>query len=155
MCDKRGFLPLETVLTASPVLIVAGVAAAVLIGGLVLYILQRPSAAERERRRRLKIHQQGRITDGTVFDVAEPGADHGPESARLLYYTYSIGGVEYSACQDISALAELIGNDPASVIGSVYVKYHSKNPYNSIVVCEDWSGLRPRRPLSGDSEPRA
>jgi hypothetical protein len=72
------------------------VAAAALIGGLVIYILRRPSAAERERRRRLKIYQEGRITDGTVFDVGEPGDPAGPDSARLLYYTYSIGGVDYS-----------------------------------------------------------
>lgn len=120
-------------------------AAVAVIGGFVFYILRRPSAAERERRRRLKIHQEGRITDGTLFDVGEPGAEQGPESARLLYYTYSIGGVEYSACQDVSTLAERIGSDPASVIGSVYVKYHSKNPHNSIIICEEWSGLRPRR----------
>lgn len=132
-------------MSASPVLITAGVAAAALIGGLVIYILRRPSAAERERRRRLKIYQEGRITDGTVFDVGEPGDPAGPDSARLLYYTYSIGGVDYSACQDVSALTDRIGQDPASMIGSVYVKYHAKNPYNSIVVCEEWSGLRQRR----------
>jgi hypothetical protein len=132
-------------LTASPLLITAGVAAAALIGGLVIYILKRPSASERERRRRLKIHREGRITDGTVFDVGEPEQASGPESARLLYYTYSIGGVDYSACQDISALAQHVGEDPATLIGSVYVKYHAKNPYNSIIVCEEWSGLRNRR----------
>jgi hypothetical protein len=53
--------------------------------------------------------------------------------------------VDYSACQDVSALTDRIGQDPASMIGSVYVKYHAKNPYNSIVVCEEWSGLRQRR----------
>jgi hypothetical protein len=131
-------------LTASPVLIAAGVAAAALIGGAVFYILKRPSAAERERRRRLSIHREGRITDGTVFDVGEPGEDDRSGAGHLLYYTYSIGGVDYSACQDVSALTEHI-RDPATVIGSVYVKYQSKNPYNSIIVCEEWSGLRKQR----------
>ncbi len=132
-------------MTASPVLITAGVAAAALIGGAVFYILKRPSAAERERRRRLSVYRQGRITDGTVFDVDEPGASESLGAVRLLYYTYSIGGVDYSTCQDVSTLIEQIGEDPAALIGSVYVKYHSKNPYNSIIVCEEWSGLRKRR----------
>ena len=132
-------------MTGSPVFIAAGLAAAALLGGLVVYILRRPSPVERERRRRLQVHRAGRITDGTVFDVGEPGQSAGPDTARLLYYRYSIGGVEYSACQDISALAERVGSDPASLIGAVYVKYHSKNPCNSIIVCEEWSGLRLRR----------
>ena len=132
-------------MTGSPVFIAAGLAAAALIGGLVVYILRRPSPAERERRRRSQLHREGRITDGTVFDVGEPEQYAGPDSARLLYYKYSIGGVEYSACQDISTLAERVGNDPACLIGAVYVKYHSKNPCNSIIVCEEWSGLRPPR----------
>jgi hypothetical protein len=132
-------------LTASPVLVTAGVAAAALLGGVVFFILKRPSAVERERRRRLSIHRAGRITDGTVFDVDEPGEDGRSGMGHLLHYTYSIGGVDYSACQDVSALAEQIGEDPAVLIGSVYVKYQSKNPYNSIIVCEEWSGLRKRR----------
>jgi hypothetical protein len=131
-------------LSASPVLIAAGVAAAALIGGFVVYLVKRPSAAERERRRRLKIHREGRITDGTVFDVGEPAEASGPESERLVFYTYSIGGVDYSACQDVSALTAHVGENPARLIGSVYVKYQAKNPYNSIVVCEEWSGLRQR-----------
>jgi hypothetical protein len=131
--------------TGSPVFIASGLAAAALIGGLVVYILRRPSPAERERRRRLQLQREGRITDGMLFDVGEPEPSNGAASARLLFYNYSIGGVDYSACQDVSALAERVGDNPASLVGAVYVKYHSKNPYNSIIVCEEWSGLRPRR----------
>jgi hypothetical protein len=131
-------------LTGSPVFIAAGLASAALIGGLIAYLLRRPSASERERRRRLQVHRGGRITDGTIVDMAESEQPAGP-AAQLLYYKYSIGGVEYSACQDITGLTERIGNDPASLVGAVYVKYQSKNPYNSIIICEEWSGLRPRR----------
>lgn len=132
-------------MTGSPALIAAGVAAAALVVGIIIYILRRPSPAERERRRRLKVNEQGRITDGTVFDVAETSQGNGAPPENLIYYTYSIGGVDYSACQDVSTLAERIGDDTTSLIGAVYVKYQSKNPHNSIIVCEDWSGLRPRR----------
>jgi hypothetical protein len=147
-------------LTGSPALIAAGVAAAALIAGIVVYILRRPSPAERERRRRFMVHREGRITDGTVFDVAEAGQGNGAAPENLIYYTYSIGGVDYSACQDVSTLAERVGGDTTSLIGAVYVKYQSKNPHNSIIVCEDWSGLRPRRrtdpeAIEPKSEPHA
>jgi hypothetical protein len=132
-------------LTGSPALITAGVAAAALIGGLVVYVLRRPSPAERERRRRLQVHREGRITDGIVFDVGETNQDNAAPPARLIYYDYSIGGVDYSACQDVSTLAERVGEDAGRFIGSVYVKYQPKNPHNSIIVCEEWSGLCPRR----------
>jgi hypothetical protein len=115
------------------------------IAGLVVYRFRRPSAAERERRRRLKVHREGRITDGTITDLAEAAQDDASSQQRLVHYAYSIGGVEYSACQDVSMLTEHISEDPSILIGSVYVKYHSKNPHNSIIVCEEWSGLRQRR----------
>jgi hypothetical protein len=132
-------------LTGSPVLITAGVVVAALIGGLVIYIVRRPSPAERERRRRLKVHREGRIADGTVFDISDTNQDNAVAPARLIFYDYSIGGVDYSACQDVSTLAERVGEDTVRLVGSVYVKYQAKNPHNSIIVCEEWSGLRPRR----------
>jgi hypothetical protein len=121
------------------------VGAAVLIAALVYYCLRRPSPAERERRRRLQVHRAGRITDGTVIDFGEHSEPNASDPKRLIYYTYSIGGVEYLTCQDVSSLVERIGDDPAQMFGAVYIKYQSKNPYNSIIVCEEWSGLRTRR----------
>ena len=32
--------------------------------------------------------------------------------------------------------------DPDRLIGPVYMKYTPRNPANSIIVCEQWSGLR-------------
>jgi len=92
----------------------------------------RPSPAERERKRRLTVHSQGRICDGNITDYRE-GA---------LYYSYSIAGAEYTASQDVSNLRDLLPADPATVIGPSSVKYLPRNPANSIVVCEQWSGLR-------------
>ena len=56
-----------------------------------------------------------------------------------LLYSYDVRGVEYTASQDVTCLpvpADL-SNAPA-----LSVKYDPKNPANSIVVAEEWSGLR-------------
>lgn len=116
--------------------VLAGAVAAFL--GLFLLLRRRTTPAERERRRRLAVHREGRITDGTVFDIR----DEPPQ--RLICYTYLIGGVEYSAAQEVSTLSAAVGDDPSRIVGSAAVKYKSRNPYNSIVVCEEWSGLRKR-----------
>ena len=96
---------------------------------------RRQDPVERERRRRLEVNRRGRITSGVVHDI----------DGGLIHYQYAIGAVDYSACQDVSTVSELVGDDPKGVVGAVTVKYHQKNPYNSIVVCEEWSGLR-RKP---------
>jgi len=100
-----------------------------------LVVRSRSSPAERERRRRLAVNATGRICDGNVVDYRD-GA---------LYYSYSIAGAEYTASQDVSNLGELLPADPTSVIGPGSVKYLARNPANSIVVCEHWSGLRAAR----------
>ena len=65
---------------------------------------------------------------------------------NALYYRYSIAGVEYAASQDISGLRELLPPDPSVLIGPATLKYLPANPANSIVICEEWSGLRSRPP---------
>jgi hypothetical protein len=122
-----------------------GMFAIVLVGavavlfGLVLAWRRRNNPAERERRRRLRVSRQGRTTAGIAMDIDED------EAARLIHYTYRIGAVDYNACQDVTALEDLVGRDPSRIVGPVQVKYQKSNPYNSIVVCEDWTGLRTRR----------
>ncbi len=108
-------------------------AAAALIG-LAWWVITRVrlTPAERERRRRLRVNREGRMTDGTVTEIA----------GSTIYYSYAVGGVEYASSQDVSALAQLLPADPAAVIGPVTLKYLPRNPANSIVVCEEWSGLR-------------
>ncbi len=97
------------------------------------------SPAEKERRRRSLVNARGLLTDGVVtdFDVMEEEVSKG-----LIHYTYRIGGVEYSAAQDITDLLDAVQGDTSNIIGAVNVKYHSRNPFNSIVICEGWSGLR-------------
>jgi len=50
--------------------------------------------------------------------------------------------VEYNASQDIAALRDLLPAEPGRLVGMANLKYSPKNPANSILICEDWSGLR-------------
>ena len=120
-------------------------AAAALIG-LAVWILirQRSTPEKRERRRRLHIHTRGRLGDALVTEVEE----------GLLYYSYSVGGVQYTASQDVSALRDLLPSDANRLVGPCSMKYVSNNPANSILLCEEWSGLRaPAGTPSAVSEP--
>ena len=86
---------------------------------------------DRERRRRLLVNQYGRLGDAMITEV----------SGDTLYYSYSIRGVVYTTSQDISQLKQVLPDEPERLIGPVTLKYTPRNPANSIVVCENWSGL--------------
>jgi hypothetical protein len=75
------------------------------------------------------------MSDGMLTDVRE----------NTLYYSYSIHGVDYAASQDVSRLRDRLPEDHDLLIGPVTLKYSVRNPANSIVVCEQWSGLRIRK----------
>jgi hypothetical protein len=118
-----------------PVLVAGGAAA--LAGGLWLWMRSRrktPEQMERERRRR--IAAIGRITDGTVLDTREVGAQ------KLLLYHYDVGGVSYEAAQDVTHLADVVDFRHCRVGVAASIKYDPQHPGNSIVVSEEWSGLR-------------
>lgn len=86
---------------------------------------------ERERRRREALVAGGKMGDAQLTEVHDD----------LLYYSYLVRGVKYTASQDISLLKEHVPPDLSS-LGAVGVRYDSRNPANSIVVAERWSGLR-------------
>jgi len=92
----------------------------------------RRNPSDKEKRRRLAVNLIGRLGDATITDVDE----------NTVYYEYMVGGVVYTASQDISQLREHIPSDPERLIGTVSLKYSLRNPANSILVCEEWSGLR-------------
>jgi len=92
----------------------------------------RSTPEKRERLRRLSIHTTGRLGEAFLTEVRE----------NLLHYTYRVRGVQYEASQDVSALGDHLPADPDRMIGMVGMKYLSKNPANSILICEEWSGLR-------------
>ena len=91
----------------------------------------RVTAEERERRRRDALAARGKMGDAVLVEIRED----------LLFYTYAVRGVEYTASQDVSALTERVPRDYSS-IASVVVKFDPRNPANSIVLAEGWSGLR-------------
>ncbi|HEX6546127.1 MAG TPA: hypothetical protein VF023_07460 [Bryobacteraceae bacterium] len=90
------------------------------------------NAEELERQRRLLVNQRGRIGDGLISDIRD----------GTIYFNYSIHGVDYQATQSVASLGDLIPAEPQRIIGPVMLKYLPRNPANSIVVCETWSGLR-------------
>jgi hypothetical protein len=95
-------------------------------------IKRRATPEKREKRRRLHLHETGRLGEALVDDVGE----------NLLYYSYSIRGVQYTASQDVSALRQQLPEDLNRLIGPSGMKYATNNPGNSILLCEEWTGLR-------------
>ena len=86
---------------------------------------------ERERRRRAALVGRGKMSDAMLVEIRDD----------LLFYSYGVRGVEYTASQDVSMLQQFMPPD-FSTIDAVSVKYDPKNPANSIVLAEQWSGLR-------------
>jgi hypothetical protein len=127
---------------------------------MIVYAFLRPAVDEaaEERKRRLYLNQIGRIAEGQVVELleqppeppkarkglfgaaAKPLADLRPR--HLVSYTYAISGVTYSTAQDITGLESqvrlerVVPGQPASI------KYDPSNPVDSILVADDWSGLR-------------
>jgi len=102
--------------------------------GILLYRWWRDSRitpAERERRRRAGLAANGKMVDAVLVEIRD----------ELLFYTYDVRGVEYTASQDVTALSEMVPRD-FSQVSSVAVKFDPRNPANSIVLSESWSGLR-------------
>jgi hypothetical protein len=101
--------------------------------GLVAWVVHssRRSPADREQKRRLAIHENGRLIEGFISDFRD----------GTVYYSYSWRGINYDTSQDLSALEGHVPQDPDRLIGAVTVKFLPNNPYNSMVVCEVWSGL--------------
>ena len=127
---------------------------------MIAYAFLRPAEnpEEEERQRRLHLNQIGRIAEGQIVELVEhppvskearkglfgagarPLADMRPR--HLVSYSYLISGVTYQTAQDITGLESqirlerLVAGQPASI------KYDASNPSDSILVADDWSGLR-------------
>jgi|GEM_PF-307478 len=124
---------------------VVAVALAALIGVVVwLVVRRRPTPEELEQRRRLMVNREGRTIEGEITDA----------DAHRLYYIYTVRGVEYAAAQDVDSLLAYLPCEPSRVVGEVSVRYLRKNAANSIVVCEEWSGL-PAHHMTAMSEAAA
>lgn len=102
---------------------------------------RRKSPEQRERERRERLNQVGRITDGTVIDVSEL-SENGRGAMQLLIYNYDVRGVSYEASQDITHLRQYVDLHSCRIGVPTSVKYDPQNPGNSIIVSERWNGLR-------------
>jgi hypothetical protein len=127
---------------------------------MIVYAFLRPEGdpEDEERKRRLHLNQIGRIAEGQVVDLAEhppvpkkprkklfgfgarPLADLRPR--YLVSYSYSISGVTYHTAQDITGLESQVRLDRLVPGLPASVKYDPSNPVDSILVADDWSGLR-------------
>ena len=90
----------------------------------------RISPEEVERQRRASLVAHGKMGDATLTEVRE---DH-------IFYAYLVRGVEYTASQDVTLLKKHMPPD-LSVLTAVSVRYDPRNPANSIVLAEHWTGL--------------
>jgi hypothetical protein len=121
---------------ALEVSMLAALALLLIAAGVWLFLNSRQTAAQREQRRRITINRIGRMGDATIIDVRD----------CVLFYSYEVRGVAYTTSQDASEFKDLLPSETATLIGPSAMKYSSKNPANSILICEEWSGLRPAGP---------
>ena len=140
--------------------------AVVCIGAVTTWLIlrRRPTPEEIERERRIQLVRSGRIIDGTILDISEleipAGEDH-PREINFILYKYEIGGVAYECSQEVTALRDLVNPTELRLSFPCSVRYDIHRPENSIVVAENWSGLRttadsvPTRPLPQRSKPHA
>jgi hypothetical protein len=114
-------------------LIVGAVSLPVVAAGIFIVLRIRRKPKDKEKHRRLEVNSNGRLGDATITDINDDA----------IFYEYSVRGLTYTASQDISKLRELIPADSHRLIGRpASLKYSSQNPANSILLCEEWSGLR-------------
>ena len=116
-------------------------AALVLASALAVFLVRRwrrKSPEELERLRRLDVHKRGRLGTGQILDFVEPPP--GQAGPRLMKFRYEVRGVGYEAAQDISALPGVV-EAARRAAGQVVIKYDPRRPTNSILACEEWSGI--------------
>jgi hypothetical protein len=140
-------------------LVLALGAGAILAIALIAFAFMRPNvdAEEAERKRRLHLNLIGRIAEGQVVELNEhspaPSEEHRRFFSRsrplpdtrlrhMVSYSYSISGVTYHTAQDITGLESQVRFDRLMAGQQASVKYDPSNPSDSILVADDWSGLR-------------
>ena len=103
------------------------------------YTRTRPTPSELERQRRELLAHSGRIVDGSITEMRWL-VDGTSRTPHMVLYSYSIGGVSYEVGQDVRSLSHMVKSVRTDL--PVQVRFNPRNPGDSIVVAEDWSGLR-------------
>ncbi len=122
--------------------VIGAVSIPLLAAGIFVVLRIRRKPKDKEKLRRQEVNLSGRLADATITDISDDA----------IFYEYSVAGLTYTSTQDISQLRELLPADSHRLIGRpASLKYSSQNPANSILLCEDWSGLRvaPANPSQG------
>ena len=123
--------------------LIGGIAAgtALVAGGVWWYVFwNRLSAEELERLRREELALNGRITDGVILDARTLNNEESVSpTPDILVYSYSVAGLTYNCAQDVSTLPDEVAG--FRIDQSVQVRYDPRNPGNSILVSETWTGL--------------
>jgi hypothetical protein len=124
--------------------ILAGIVATGLVVAGVGYAMLRkkPSEEQLEMLRRNLLVREGRIVDGTVLDIHELPSPVPGALLQYVIYKYEIAGVVYECSQDVTPLAEVIDIHKLRLGFPCSVRYQPNNPQNSILVAENWSGIR-------------
>jgi hypothetical protein len=118
-------------------------AGSVALLGVYVLLRRKPKTPEDiERERRAWLETTGRITDGTVIDVQELPTNNNHHAAIMLIYQYDVAGVSYECSQDVTYLRHWINLHSCRLGLHTSVKYDPQNPGNSLVVSENWMGLR-------------
>ncbi|QMV18921.1 hypothetical protein GOB94_09715 [Granulicella sp. 5B5] len=124
--------------------LIAAVLLSVLVLGLLVWLFirwRRPTAEEIEHYRRERVAIMGRICDGVIVDARTlNGEDSFSPTPEVLVYSYRLAGVTYNCAQDVSHLADRVLG--FRIDQPIQVRYDPRNPGNSILVSESWSGLR-------------
>ena len=128
--------------------IVAGLASITALAGVALWMVlrKRPTAEELERMRRGFLVQSGRLVDGMLLDICDIEAEDG-RTLTMLLYNYRIAGVDYECSQDITDMGEVVDAAQVRAGFPCSVRYQPGNAQNSIVVAEEWTGLRAGLPV--------
>jgi hypothetical protein len=137
--------------------IAAAAAVCALVCALVLWSVfrKKPTEAEIELARRSFLVQSGRLVDGMLLDICEVEAEEG-RNLTMLLFSYRISGVDYECSQNITDMAEVVDASQVRAGFPCTVRYQPGNPQNSIVVAEEWMGLRvglPQLPAFDDPDP--
>ena len=136
---------MTTTYTAAELITIALAALLVILLAIIGYRAwqrSRVTPEERERRRCAHLVAIGKINDARLVEIRE----------NLVFYSYAVRGVEYTASQDLSRFAGVAALD-FSGVSAMSVKYDPRNPANSIVVAEEWSGLRGATRLLPENHP--
>jgi len=100
---------------------------------------RRKPPEELERLRRLDVNRRGRIAAGHVVDLME--SVRAGTTSCLIVYKYEVAGVSYEVAQDVSTLPQAFTSAHGLAGQTASVKYDPRRPTNSIIACEDWSGI--------------